>query len=271
MGLAVGLGLAGITGLGVDLADVVGAIRLALAAETLSGPIVVAAPETVTNREFVQTMARELRRPAILPIPSPMLKAALGDFAREALLSSQRVIPRKLLDMAMTSGSPNSLRRFAQPFAGLAAGTAHDPWLPTGIALVLRQFRQPARLRDWATLIARQLRVGIAVLLALALLALPTVGAASAPAGFPLQRGFFYTQTGGGGGLGYAVVDDRDAQFWTAYEELGGHETLGFPNFAALARSAVRLPGLSTGRASGRPRRRNSPNQHLRRAVRRGT
>lgn len=75
----------------------------------------------------------------------------------------------------------------------------------------------------------RQLRGGLAVLLAFALLAFPTVGAASTPASFPLQQGFFYTQTGGGGGLGYAVVDDRDAQFWTAYEELGGHETLGFP------------------------------------------
>ncbi len=82
---------------------------------------------------------------------------------------------------------------------------------------------------DRATLMGRQLRGGIAVLLAFALLAFPTVGAASTPASFPLQRGFFYTQTGGGGGLGYAVVDARDAQFWTAYEELGSHETLGFP------------------------------------------
>lgn len=112
MRLPVMLGLGGWFGSGrhywpwVDLADVVGAIRLALAAETLSGPIVVAAPENVTNREFVQTMARELRRPAILPIPSPMLTVALGDFAREALLSSQRVIPRKLLDIGYDFRQP---------------------------------------------------------------------------------------------------------------------------------------------------------------------
>ncbi len=104
MRLPVMLGLGGWFGSGghfwpwVDLADVIGAIRLAITRETLSGPIVVAAPETVTNREFVKTMARELRRPAILPIPSPMLTVALGEFAREALLSSQRVIPRRLLD-----------------------------------------------------------------------------------------------------------------------------------------------------------------------------
>ncbi len=104
MRLPIMLGIGGWFGSGrhywpwVDLADVIGAIRLAIARETLSGPIVVAAPETVTNREFVKTMARELHRAAVLPIPAPILRAALGGFAREALLSSQRVIPRKLLD-----------------------------------------------------------------------------------------------------------------------------------------------------------------------------
>lgn len=97
------------------------------------------------------------------------------------------------------------------------------------MALVHRQFRQTPRSPDRATRMGRHLRGGIAVLLAFALLAFPTVGAASAPASFPLQQGFFYTQTGGGGGLGFAVIDDRDARFWTAYEELGGHEILGFP------------------------------------------
>ncbi len=91
----------------VDLADVIGAIRLAIARETLSGPIVVAAPEAMTNREFVKTMARELRRPAILPIPAPILRTALGDFAREALLSSQRVAPRKLLDAGYAFRQPS--------------------------------------------------------------------------------------------------------------------------------------------------------------------
>ena len=90
----------------VDLADVVGAIRMALVRETLSGPIVVAAPETVTNREFVKAMAHVLRRPAILAIPAPILRAALGGFAREALLSSQRVIPRKLLDIGYEFQQP---------------------------------------------------------------------------------------------------------------------------------------------------------------------
>lgn len=105
MRVPVMLGLGGWFGSGrhfwpwVALDDVVAVICLALEREALSGPIVVAAPEAVTNREFVKTMGGVLRRPVMLPVPSPILRAALGDFAREALLSSQRVVPQKLLDV----------------------------------------------------------------------------------------------------------------------------------------------------------------------------
>ena len=105
MRLPVLLGLGGWFGSGrqywpwIALDDVVGVFRLALERDSLSGPINVAAPETATNREFVKTMGRVLRRPVLFPVPSPILQAALGDFALEALLSSQRVVPRKLLDI----------------------------------------------------------------------------------------------------------------------------------------------------------------------------
>ena len=113
MRLPVMLGLGGWFGSGrhywpwIALDDVVGVFRLALERPTLSGPIVVAAPEAVTNREFVKTMGRTLRRPVMLPVPAPVLRAALGDFAREALLSSQRVVPRKLLDVGYEFRQPH--------------------------------------------------------------------------------------------------------------------------------------------------------------------
>ena len=91
------------------------------------------------------------------------------------------------------------------------------------------QIRRPTRQLIRPAKAVRRFRVGVATIAVIALLAIPSTATASAPASFPLQQGFFYTQTGGGGGLGYAVVDDRDAQLWTAYEDLGGHETLGFP------------------------------------------
>ena len=107
MRLPVMLGLGGWFGSGrhywpwVALDDVVAVFRLALEQETLSGPIVVTAPEAVTNREFVTAMGR------VLPVPSPVLRVALGDFAREALLSSQRMVPRKLLDVGYEFRHPH--------------------------------------------------------------------------------------------------------------------------------------------------------------------
>ena len=112
MRLPVMLGLGGWFGSGrhywpwIALDDVVGVFRLALEREALRGPIVVAAPEPVTNREFVKTMGRVLRRPVLFPVPSLVLHAALGDFAREALLCSQRVVPRKLLDIGYEFRQP---------------------------------------------------------------------------------------------------------------------------------------------------------------------
>jgi len=113
MRVPVMLGLGGWFGSGrhywpwVALDDVVGVFHLALERETLTGPIVVAVPEAVTNREFVKTMGRVLRRPVMLPVPAPILRAALGDFAREALLSGQRMVPRKLLDVGYEFRHPH--------------------------------------------------------------------------------------------------------------------------------------------------------------------
>jgi len=46
----------------------------------------------VTNAEFTRELARQLHRPAIIPIPALALKVALGGFAQEALTSA-RVLP----------------------------------------------------------------------------------------------------------------------------------------------------------------------------------
>jgi WD40 repeat protein len=94
---------------------------------------------------------------------------------------------------------------------------------------VLGQIRRLARRAVRPAKPIRGICVGIAALAVLVPLVLPATATAANPPSFPLQQGIFFSQTGGGGGLGYAVVDDRNARFWTSYEELGGHETLGFP------------------------------------------
>ncbi|MDR2985266.1 MAG: DUF1731 domain-containing protein, partial [Nocardiopsaceae bacterium] len=53
------------------------------------------APQPVTNAEFTRALAEVLRRPALLTLPSPALRLALGEVSGE-LLGSARVLPRRL-------------------------------------------------------------------------------------------------------------------------------------------------------------------------------
>lgn len=55
----------------------------------------------------------------------------------------------------------------------------------------------------------------------------PKVGA-DGELGLALPNGYFYGQPGGGQG-GFAVADEADGRLWTAVQDLGGVEVLGFP------------------------------------------
>jgi uncharacterized protein (TIGR01777 family) len=56
------------------------------------GAVNATAPTPVTNREFTQTLARVLKRPAIFRAPAFALRTALGELA-EVLLTGQRAVP----------------------------------------------------------------------------------------------------------------------------------------------------------------------------------
>jgi uncharacterized protein len=79
----------------VSIDDVVGAIHHALFTDALRGAANTVAPNPVTNAELTSTLARLLRRPALLPVPAAVLRVALGEFSQEAL-SSARVVPARL-------------------------------------------------------------------------------------------------------------------------------------------------------------------------------
>lgn len=65
--------------------------------EDCSGPYNLTAPNPVTNLEFCRALGRALRRPCLLPAPAAVVRLALGEMARELVLSGQRVLPRRLL------------------------------------------------------------------------------------------------------------------------------------------------------------------------------
>jgi uncharacterized protein (TIGR01777 family) len=98
------LGLGGKIGSGtqwwswIDLEDEVGAIVHLIDHDQASGPFNLAAPDPVTNADFTVLLAKALSRPAALTVPKFVLRTALGGFADEALLASQRLSPVKLLE-----------------------------------------------------------------------------------------------------------------------------------------------------------------------------
>jgi hypothetical protein len=82
----------------IDVRDMVGAIHFMLQNDSLVGPVNVVAPNPVRNAEFTKTLATVLSRPAIFPVPAFAVKLGFGEMGETALLGSQRVEPRQLIN-----------------------------------------------------------------------------------------------------------------------------------------------------------------------------
>ncbi|OBW92660.1 TIGR01777 family oxidoreductase [Gallibacterium salpingitidis] len=80
----------------ISLPDMVNAILFLLKNPDCSGAFNMVSPNPVTNQEFNATLARLMKRSAILHIPAAVLKTLLGERAC-LLLNSQKIYPEKLL------------------------------------------------------------------------------------------------------------------------------------------------------------------------------
>ncbi|WP_019853444.1 TIGR01777 family oxidoreductase [Actinopolyspora mortivallis] len=80
----------------ISLDDETAAIRFVLENPRISGPVNLTAPEPVSNAEFTRAFAEALGRPAPWVVPAFLLRTALGDLAREMILSGQRAVPAVL-------------------------------------------------------------------------------------------------------------------------------------------------------------------------------
>ena len=98
----------------ISVDDAAGAILHAIARDDLAGPVNMVSPAPVTNLEFTKTLGRVLRRPTILPMPAFAARLAFGEMADELLLSSTRVVPRRLQETGFVFRDPTleaALRR----------------------------------------------------------------------------------------------------------------------------------------------------------------
>ncbi len=87
--------------------DMISAMLHCLACESLEGPVNIAAPQPVTNAEFMRTLSKVAGRPLLFPIPAKLLEIVYGQMASEILLSGCHVSAQKLIDSGFTFRHPN--------------------------------------------------------------------------------------------------------------------------------------------------------------------
>jgi uncharacterized protein (TIGR01777 family) len=96
------LGVGGALGSGrqwwawISLTDEAAAIIHLIKTETAIGAFNLTAPEPATCDQIVRALAKELRRPAVIKVPTFALNLLIGEAARELLLCSQKMTSTKL-------------------------------------------------------------------------------------------------------------------------------------------------------------------------------
>ena len=90
----------------VHLDDAVGALLFCLDHDDARGPVNVAAPNPVTNRELSKALGRVLRRPAVLPVPALALRLLYGEMAG-IVTTGANVVPRRLEELGYRFRQPD--------------------------------------------------------------------------------------------------------------------------------------------------------------------
>ena len=79
----------------IHLDDWVALVKLAIATDSVRGPVNLVAASPVTNRDFSTALGRALHRPSLLPLPEFVVRGIFGELADGALLASQNVRSRQ--------------------------------------------------------------------------------------------------------------------------------------------------------------------------------
>jgi uncharacterized protein (TIGR01777 family) len=78
----------------IHIDDIVGLYRLALDDSRVTGAVNAVAPDIRPEREFAKEIGRVMHRPALFPVPAPVLRLALGAMS-QLLLYGRRAEPAK--------------------------------------------------------------------------------------------------------------------------------------------------------------------------------
>jgi len=84
----------------IHIDDLIGLLLHIADTPQIEGPVNAVAPTPCRNRELTRAVGKALHRPALFPVPAPLLRLVLGEFASAGLLASQRAHP----EVAQRSG-----------------------------------------------------------------------------------------------------------------------------------------------------------------------
>lgn len=91
----------------ISLDDAVKVMLAALANDQFSGTLNVVAPQVVNNREFAQALSKAKRRPAMPPIPAPIVRLMFGELADAALLATANIQSSRMQELGVTLDYPD--------------------------------------------------------------------------------------------------------------------------------------------------------------------
>jgi uncharacterized protein (TIGR01777 family) len=100
----------------IALADIVRAISFLISAD-VRGPVNLVAPSPATNEQLTHALSNELHRPSMFNVPKFALKLAFGQMGEEAVLASQRVLPRRLMEAGFQFNCPTLEQALANVLA----------------------------------------------------------------------------------------------------------------------------------------------------------
>ena len=82
----------------IHLQDEIDSLIYLIENEKCKGIYNLVSPSPVSQKDLLRSLSRYLHRPLLFSIPAFLLKAILGEMANQTILSSQKVLPCRLLD-----------------------------------------------------------------------------------------------------------------------------------------------------------------------------